>query len=295
MAKWDKPGTGPGLGGNGGQVQQTGGETPAVPFSPLVGSDPGGTGVMGETNVGIGVYGRSLYSSDPYYATHMSGDSDGVRGESGGYGVHGISHGPAGVGVLGEAKGGGCGVWGQGYGTGPGVKGTSNIGPGLYAAGTPAAHFDGDIEITGNLNIASGGDVILNDCAEHFDVVDAEAEPGTVMVIDQNGSLRPSDHPYDKKVAGVVSGAGNFRPGIVLGKRQSQDTGMLIALLGKVYCKVDAQYSPIEVGDLLTTSSTPGYAMKAGDPFRAFGCVIGKALRSLEAGQELIPILVALQ
>ena len=65
--------------------------------------------------------------------------------------------------------------------------------------------------------------------------------------------------------------------------------------MGKVYCKVDAQHSPIEVGDLLTTSATPGYAMKADDPFKAFGAVIGKALRPLEAGQGLIPILIALQ
>jgi hypothetical protein len=66
-------------------------------------------------------------------------------------------------------------------------------------------------------------------------------------------------------------------------------------LLGKVYCKVDAQYSPVEVGDLLTTSPTPGYAMKAGDPVKALGAMIGKALRPLSEGQGLIPILIALQ
>jgi hypothetical protein len=66
--------------------------------------------------------------------------------------------------------------------------------------------------------------------------------------------------------------------------------------MGKVYCKVDAQSGDISVGDLLTTSSTPGHAMKADDPLKAFGCVIGKALQSLPAGQKgLIPILVALQ
>jgi hypothetical protein len=68
-----------------------------------------------------------------------------------------------------------------------------------------------------------------------------------------------------------------------------------IALIGKVYCKVDAQYAPIEVGDLLTTSPTPGHAMKAEDPLQAFGSVIGKALRSLANGQGLLPVLVALQ
>jgi hypothetical protein len=66
-------------------------------------------------------------------------------------------------------------------------------------------------------------------------------------------------------------------------------------LLGKLYCKVDAQSSPIEVGDLLTTSCIPGHAMKASDPRKAFGSVIGKALRPLKEGRGLIPILIALQ
>ena len=35
--------------------------------------------------------------------------------------------------------------------------------------------------------------------------------------------------------------------------------------------------------------------MKAAEPLRAFGAVIGKALRPLNAGQALIPILIALQ
>jgi hypothetical protein len=58
---------------------------------------------------------------------------------------------------------------------------------------------------------------------------------------------------------------------------------------------VDASYAPIEVGDLLTTAPTPGYAMKASDPLKAFGAVIGKALCPLKAGRGLVPILIALQ
>jgi hypothetical protein len=65
--------------------------------------------------------------------------------------------------------------------------------------------------------------------------------------------------------------------------------------MGKVYCRVDAQYSPIEVGDLLTTSPTPGHAMKAVDAIKAFGAVIGKALKPLDRGVDMIPILVTLQ
>jgi hypothetical protein len=109
-------------------------------------------------------------------------------------------------------------------------------------------------------------------------------------------SARIFDQPgYDKRVAGVVSGAGGYKPAIVLDNHSARGNRSPIALLGKVYCKVDAGPAPVEVGDLLTTSDTPGHAMKAGDPAKAFGSVIGKALRPLSDGQGLIPILVALQ
>jgi len=144
----------------------------------------------------------------------------------------------------------------------------------------------------------SKGDIVLRngDCAEDFDVVEGlEVEPGTVMAIDDRGRLTPSQSAYDRKVAGVISGAGSCRPGIVLGRESEHRERMPVALVGKVFCKVDATAASVSVGDLLTTSSTPGHAMKAEDPLRAFGAVIGKALGALEAGTGLIPILVALQ
>jgi hypothetical protein len=63
--------------------------------------------------------------------------------------------------------------------------------------------------------------------------------------------------------------------------------------MGKVYCKVDANYSSIGVGDMLTTSATPGHAIKAENPLKAFGAVIGEALGPLKTGTGLIPVLVA--
>jgi len=159
-----------------------------------------------------------------------------------------------------------------------------------------AGDFYGDVRVSGNVTVS--GDVILTgaDCAEEFDVAETvDIEPGTVMVLDQDGVLQQSQTAYDKKVAGVISGAGDYRPGMILDRRQSGDNRLPVALVGKVYCKVDAQYAAIEVGDLLTTSPTPGHAMKADDPFKAFGSVIGKALRPLEVGQGMIPILIALQ
>lgn len=61
-----------------------------------------------------------------------------------------------------------------------------------------------------------------------------------------------------------------------------------------MFCKVDARYGQIDVGDLLTTSATPGHAMVASDTAKAGGAILGKALRPLGQGCGLIPILVTL-
>ena len=160
----------------------------------------------------------------------------------------------------------------------------------LFSVLADTTRLLGDVEVTGDIRLTNA------DCAEDFDICETEQiDPGTVMVLGEEGKLERSQKAYDKRVAGVVSGAGDYKPGIVLDKQESSNTRKPIALVGKVYCKVDAQYGAIEVGDLLTTSPTPGHAMKADDPLKAFGTVIGKALRPLAEGQGLIPILIALQ
>lgn len=144
----------------------------------------------------------------------------------------------------------------------------------------------------------ASGDVILAnaDCAEDFEISEVDqVDPGTVMTIDNDGKLAQSKKPYDKKVAGVISGAGDLKPGLVLGRKPGNVNKVPIALAGRVNCKVDAVYGSIDVGDLLTTSETPGYAMRASDSTRSFGAVIGKALHPLKAGRSMIPILIALQ
>lgn len=149
----------------------------------------------------------------------------------------------------------------------------------------------GDIKVAGDIFLTNGAD-----CAEDFEIIGAETvQPGTVMIIDRDGALQPSQQAYDKRVAGVISGAGDFHPGITLDRHKDQSNRLPLALNGKVYCKVDAEYNPVEVGDLLTTSNTNGHAMKAEDRDKAFGAVIGKALNELKDGKGLIPILVALQ
>jgi hypothetical protein len=280
------------------------------------GESQNGNGVRGSSAKAEGVYGETLLGSNGVHGKSANSGGSGVWGENtgGGYGVSGSTNSNfvAGSGVT-------AGVWGNNAGSGTGVKGTSiggdaivgvssskvhagvsavndSGGFGVWARGTPAGHFEGNVEITANLTV--NGDVFLPgaDCAERFDVDQSGTiEPGTVMVINDKGVLEPSHEAYDHRVAGVISGAGEFRPGIILDTHESECARVSIALVGKVFCKVDARYSAIGVGDLLTSSPTPGYAMKAGVPLRAFGAVIGKALRPLMAGQGLIPILIALQ
>ena len=236
---------------------------------------PNGFGVRGETMTGVGVEGVSF------------GSGIGVAGKSKDWqGVSGVSTNQAGV--VGTSTN-FVGVWGESQ---------SDTQPGVFGKGPVlAGRFSGNVEVSGNLNMTSGtSDIILGDVAEGFSTEGgAIVEPGTVVVLNEDGLVFPGEKAYDKKVAGVVSGAGGYRPAIILDPERMQTGQLPVALMGKVCCKVDAQYSPIEVGDLLTTSPTPGHAMKATDPLKAFGSVIGKALRPLNAGQGMIPVLIALQ
>jgi hypothetical protein len=159
----------------------------------------------------------------------------------------------------------------------------------------------GQVHVTGTMKVdktITCFDVQLAgaDCAEEFEVAELEeAQPGFVMSLDEHGRLHPSRCAYDRRAAGVLSGAGEYKPGVVLDRRPGEPNRAPLALMGKVYCWVDAVFGAIQVGDLLTTSPTPGHAMKAIDHERAFGAVIGKALRPWGEGRGLIPILIALQ
>jgi len=96
-------------------------------------------------------------------------------------------------------------------------------------------------------------------------------------------------------VLGVIS----TEPGLTLGSSGNEEIDgnegeMPLAVIGVVPCKVSAENGAIRPGDLLTTSGTPGYAMRAGeDPPQ--GAVLGKALEGLESGVGVIQILVTLQ
>ena len=110
------------------------------------------------------------------------------------------------------------------------------------------------------------------------------------------GRLSVSGRPYDRMVAGVVSGAGSVETGLLMGQRGSEADGAYpVALTGRVYVWVDASYGSVEPGELLTSSSTAGHAMKVSDYGRGQGAIIGKALTGLAAGRGLVLVLVSLQ
>ena len=83
---------------------------------------------------------------------------------------------------------------------------------------------------------------------------------------------------------GLGKGAGGI--GLEPGERP------LLALLGRVPVKATTENGPIRPGDLLTSASKPGYAMRCGDVAQCEGAIIGKALEALAEGEGVILMLV---
>ena len=152
---------------------------------------------------------------------------------------------------------------------------------------------DGTIQSTAWNGTLCGGDY-----AESVDVSGerTQYEPGDVLVINPAypGKFLKSNTPFSRLVAGIYS----TKPGLV-GRHQptTQDKAAEVpmAMVGIVPTKVTAENGPIEVGDLLVTSSVPAHAMKGGDGVIPTGTVIGKALGSLASGTGVIEVLVSLQ
>jgi hypothetical protein len=145
----------------------------------------------------------------------------------------------------------------------------------------------------GVLEILGGADI-----AEPFPVREGETlPPGAVVIIDPShpGRLAISEESYDRRVAGVVSGAGGIRPGATLTNEPVGDDQTHVALTGRAYCLATAANGPIRPGDLLTTSDVPGHAMKAVDAMRSQGAILGKAMSALDDGEGLVLALVNLQ
>jgi hypothetical protein len=250
----------------------------------------GGNGVYGSGNFGGYFDGDGYFSGNvgigtsvPAFKLDVVADGNALRARS----VNGN-------GISGEnvSSGGGKGILG---GSWYGVYGQSDTGHAVHGKTTSgyAGYFEGKVRVE-ILEIAGGSDM-----AEPFDVKETDViKAGMVLTIDPDnaGKLKIAKKAYDRCVAGIVSGAGGVEPGMLMTQSGSAADGEHpVALTGRVYCWADASYSNIQPGDLLTTSDTPGHAMKVADHDKAQGAVLGKAMSSLDEGKGLVLVLVSLQ
>jgi hypothetical protein len=177
---------------------------------------------------------------------------------------------------------------------------TGNVGIGTSA---PQAKLDvvgqtrtQSLQITGGADFAENFDVNVETTGD--EELAAKVEAGMVVSIDPTspGKLRLSAQAYDRRVAGIISGAGGVKPGMMMSQEGTLADGKHpVALSGRVYVWADASQGAIEPGDLLTTSATPGHAMKVADAMKAQGAIIGKAMTGLKDGKGLVLALVTLQ
>lgn len=241
-------------------------------FSGYFTNTGGGHGVYSETSTGRAIWGKSI-------------SSRGVYGESvSNVGVWGVSS--SSTGVIGNSS------------TGYGVDGSSASVNGYgghfinTAPGGKALKVEGTANV-GVLEITSGSDL-----AEKFEVED-DTKPGMVVAINPKnvGRLSISRGAYNRRVAGVISGANNLSAGMVLPDLAGDKTTLAlpVALSGRVWVYCDATKNAIRPGDLLTSADTPGHAMKVVNHTRAQGAIIGKAMTELKSGRGLVLVLVSLQ
>ena len=257
----------------------------------VYGKSTSSRGVFGESDSFIGVWGKST-TNGGVLGESVSGS--GVFGRSGAVsltagGVYGLGTSSGSIGVIGEAN------FGTGFGVGVFGVTASAAGYGGYfrnTGGGSALIAEGKARI-GVLEIYGGLDL-----AEKFAVTD-ETKPGMVVAIDpQNaGKLTISRRAYNRRVAGIISGANNLSAGMVLSGLADTNPGttLPVALSGRAWVYCDASKNAIHSGDLLTTSATPGHAMKVVNHKRAQGAIIGKAMTELKSGKGLVLVLVTLQ
>jgi hypothetical protein len=175
--------------------------------------------------------------------------------------------------------------------------GTSNYVEGIDYDGTTA---------TRKFHIDQNGTFIAgSDFAEALPATGPKSdyEPGDVLVLtgDRPGAVEKCRKVYDAGVVGVYS----TRPGLLGADKDGQtrlDGGDLpVAITGIVPTKVTAENGPIRPRDLLTTSSTPGRAMKAkprlvdGTEIYPTGTIVGKAMEPLKQGTGVIRVLIILK
>jgi len=161
-----------------------------------------------------------------------------------------------------------------------------------WAADWPETWIGGTVTQVKTLRITGGADL-----SEPFAMSQPAVPAGAVVVIDERhpGKLRLSTSAYDKKVAGIVSGANGIQPGISMIQEDTLEAGENVALSGRVYVKANRNSGDIAPGDLLTTSEVSGEAMKAADHQRAQGAILGKAMTGLDPATRMVLVLVTLR
>ena len=115
------------------------------------------------------------------------------------------------------------------------------------------------------------------DLAEIY-LADDNYEPGTVVVFGGAKEITVTNVGHDSRVAGVISTA----PAYLM---NSGAQGLAVALTGRVPCKV---LGPVQKGTVLTTSNIPGVAEALMRSLYQPGCVIGKSLENVPAGETKI-------
>ncbi|MDI6794081.1 MAG: hypothetical protein QME81_14670 [bacterium] len=143
---------------------------------------------------------------------------------------------------------------------------------------------------TGNVEIDG---TVSSPCSDFAEMVEAEGEfePGDVLVIGSEGKFDLAREPNSPLVCGIYS----TKPGFIGGASmdEAENEGKIpMAVVGIVPCKVSVENGKIKPGDLLVTSSRPGYAMKGIDPRP--GTILAKALESLDS-DGIIKVIIMLQ
>jgi hypothetical protein len=290
------------------------------------------SGVWGDSHDGVGTYGTSATTAGVYGVTSATSGvhAYAVGGNNmsnfnfaylGGltYAVYGVStstdsvygHSDTGHGLVADASANGV--------TGAALQANANGsgGIGIYSVSNSS---DANLVLTnggtgdlikafagGNnmyFEVTHSGDVYAHgafhpnglDYAEMLPATEG-LEPADVLVIGGDGRLARSARPYAHNVAGVYT----TKAGVLARDEESNSRTAPIALLGVVPVKVTAENGPITPGDLLVTSSTPGYAMKAspvivgGVEIYPTGALLGKAMEELKDGHGVIKVLLSLR
>jgi hypothetical protein len=254
-------------------------------------------------NLYVGTYNiYGIYTTDSFYGLYSSGTAQGIwascyddsGSNTGLYAVGGSNGTNDAKAISARVFRDGSGTYYSGYFIDSGSGGTYN---GLYA------------------DVRTGGAI---DLAEYILDTIGDTEAGDVLVADPHNkeSVLKSSTPYDTSVVGVVSTQPHLLMGMELvmdeesGEMYEGVNATMLALAGRVPTKVTDENGPVRIGDLLTTSSKPGYAMKwtaldvtqaqdfeelkqiLSENQRRQNAIVGRALESLNGGEGKIMALI---